>query len=85
MFVYNAILSSYIILIDFLRCVESGVSYLSSRVESIVEASNGHSLVACDHGIVIPSRYDGIIIQFKFLVMVYLVFYPLFQTSNAVL
>lgn len=38
------------------RCVESGVSYLSSRVESIVEATNGHSLVECDHGIVIPSR-----------------------------
>lgn len=58
MFVYNAILCSYIFLIDFLRCVESGVSYLSSKVESIVEATNGHSLVACDHGIVIPSRYD---------------------------
>lgn len=61
-FAYNAILCSYITLIDFLRCVESGVSYLSSRVESIVEGNNGHSLVECDHGIVIPSRYDGIII-----------------------
>ncbi|XP_050270180.1 lycopene epsilon cyclase, chloroplastic isoform X1 [Quercus robur] len=38
------------------RCVESGVSYLSSRVERISEASNGHSLVACEHDIVVPCR-----------------------------
>ncbi|KAL6224207.1 hypothetical protein ACLB2K_003063 [Fragaria x ananassa] len=38
------------------RCVESGVSYLCSRVESIVEGSNGHSLIACEHGINISSR-----------------------------
>lgn len=38
------------------RCVESGVSYLSSRVERIVEASNGHSHVVCDYDIVVPCR-----------------------------
>ncbi|CAN6541187.1 unnamed protein product [Malus baccata var. baccata] len=37
-------------------CVESGVSYLDSRVESIVEASNGISLVACGHIIVVSCR-----------------------------
>ncbi|XP_021805036.1 lycopene epsilon cyclase, chloroplastic isoform X1 [Prunus avium] len=37
-------------------CVESGVSYLNSRVKSIVEASNGHSLVACDRDIIVPCR-----------------------------
>ncbi|TQE04787.1 hypothetical protein C1H46_009640 [Malus baccata] len=46
------ILSIYI----FIRCVESGVSYLDSRVESIVEASNGISLVACGHIIVVSCR-----------------------------
>lgn len=38
------------------RCVESGVLYLSSRVESIIEASNGHSHVVCEYDIVVPSR-----------------------------
>ncbi|XP_034700573.1 lycopene epsilon cyclase, chloroplastic isoform X1 [Vitis riparia] len=38
------------------RCVESGVSYLSSKVERITEASNGHSLVVCERDIVIPCR-----------------------------
>ncbi|KAG6769951.1 hypothetical protein POTOM_025618 [Populus tomentosa] len=38
------------------RCVESGVSYLSSKVERITEATDGHSLVACEHGIVVPCR-----------------------------
>ncbi|KAB1209358.1 Lycopene epsilon cyclase, chloroplastic [Morella rubra] len=38
------------------RCVESGVSYLSSRVERIVETTNGHSLVACEHNVVVPCR-----------------------------
>ncbi|KAL9314652.1 hypothetical protein ACSQ67_020104 [Phaseolus vulgaris] len=38
------------------RCVESGVSYLSSRVESIIEASNGHSRIVCEYDIVVPSR-----------------------------
>ncbi|KAF7837934.1 lycopene epsilon cyclase, chloroplastic [Senna tora] len=37
------------------RCVESGVSYLSSRVERIVEASNG-SNVACEDDITVPCR-----------------------------
>nr|UOL49150.1 lycopene epsilon-cyclase [Chelidonium majus] len=38
------------------RCVESGVSYLNSKVERIIEATEGHSLVACESGIVIPCR-----------------------------
>ncbi|OVA08403.1 2-oxoacid dehydrogenase acyltransferase [Macleaya cordata] len=38
------------------RCVESGVSYLNSKVERIIEAMEGHSLVACESGIVIPCR-----------------------------
>ncbi|KAJ9167979.1 hypothetical protein P3X46_019564 [Hevea brasiliensis] len=38
------------------RCVESGVSYLSSKVERIIEASDGHSLVACEHDIVVSCR-----------------------------
>jgi hypothetical protein len=58
-----------LVLIDMVlispRCVESGVSYLSSRVERIVEATNGHSLVACEHDIVVPCRYNGILLLFK--------------------
>uniref|UniRef100_A0A1J3FTY1 Lycopene epsilon cyclase, chloroplastic n=1 Tax=Noccaea caerulescens TaxID=107243 RepID=A0A1J3FTY1_NOCCA len=38
------------------RCVESGVSYLSSKVESITEASDGLRLVACGDNAVIPCR-----------------------------
>ncbi|XP_071911140.1 lycopene epsilon cyclase, chloroplastic-like isoform X1 [Coffea arabica] len=38
------------------RCVESGVSYLRSKVERIVEAATGHSLVECEGNIVIPCR-----------------------------
>lgn len=38
------------------RCVESGVTYLGSKVERISEAADGHSLVACDHGITVPCR-----------------------------
>ncbi|KAA8523275.1 hypothetical protein F0562_009698 [Nyssa sinensis] len=38
------------------RCVESGVSYLSSKVERIVEATNGLNLIECEHNIVIPCR-----------------------------
>ncbi|KAM7515679.1 hypothetical protein LguiA_005262 [Lonicera macranthoides] len=38
------------------RCVESGVSYLSSKVERIVESTNGHSLVECESNVVIPCR-----------------------------
>ncbi|KAL5572438.1 hypothetical protein UlMin_022035 [Ulmus minor] len=38
------------------RCVESGVSYLNLRVESIVEATNGHSLVECEDNNVVPCR-----------------------------
>ncbi|KAG9157448.1 hypothetical protein Leryth_010284 [Lithospermum erythrorhizon] len=38
------------------RCLESGVSYIDSKVESIVEAANGHRLVECKDNIVIPCR-----------------------------
>lgn len=38
------------------RCLESGVSYLSSKVERIVEAADGHNLVACEDDILIPCR-----------------------------
>ncbi|XP_010483194.1 PREDICTED: lycopene epsilon cyclase, chloroplastic-like [Camelina sativa] len=38
------------------RCVDSGVSYLSSKVDSITEASNGLRLVACEGNAVIPCR-----------------------------
>ncbi|GMH13741.1 hypothetical protein Nepgr_015582 [Nepenthes gracilis] len=38
------------------RCLESGVSYLSSKVERITEGANGHSLVACGCDIVIPCK-----------------------------
>lgn len=38
------------------RCIESGVSYFCSKVERIIEAANGHSLVACEHGIVVHCR-----------------------------
>ncbi|KAF8388789.1 hypothetical protein HHK36_025469 [Tetracentron sinense] len=38
------------------RCVESGVSYLNSKVERITEATDGHSLVVCERDIVIPCR-----------------------------
>lgn len=48
-----------IICINFSRCVESGVSYLSSKVDRIIEASNGQSLVECENNIVIPCRYSG--------------------------
>ncbi|WRX35286.1 hypothetical protein QQP08_027773 [Theobroma cacao] len=38
------------------RCVESGVMYLSSKVETIIEATDGHNLVACEHNRVVPCR-----------------------------
>ncbi|XP_044464195.1 lycopene epsilon cyclase, chloroplastic [Mangifera indica] len=38
------------------RCVESGVSYLSSKVERITESARGHRLVACEHDMVVPCR-----------------------------
>nr|UZH23306.1 lycopene epsilon-cyclase [Citrus sinensis] len=38
------------------RCVESGVSYLSSKVESITESTSGHRLVACEHDMIVPCR-----------------------------
>ncbi|KAG2310754.1 hypothetical protein Bca52824_022311 [Brassica carinata] len=38
------------------RCAESGVSYLSSKVESITEAPNGLRLVSCERNTVVPCR-----------------------------
>ncbi|KAJ9551272.1 hypothetical protein OSB04_015317 [Centaurea solstitialis] len=38
------------------RCVESGVSYLSSKVERITEAPNGHSLIECEGNVTVPCR-----------------------------
>ncbi|XP_039004780.1 lycopene epsilon cyclase, chloroplastic-like [Hibiscus syriacus] len=38
------------------RCVESGVMYINSKVETIVEATDGHNLVACEHNRVVPCR-----------------------------
>nr|XP_010938743.1 lycopene epsilon cyclase, chloroplastic isoform X1 [Elaeis guineensis] len=38
------------------RCHESGVTYLNSKVEKIIEASDGCSLVACERDLMIPCR-----------------------------
>ncbi|XP_039031725.1 lycopene epsilon cyclase, chloroplastic-like [Hibiscus syriacus] len=38
------------------RCVESGVMYLNSKVETIIEATDGHNLVPCGHNRVVPCR-----------------------------
>ncbi|XP_057498194.1 lycopene epsilon cyclase, chloroplastic-like [Actinidia eriantha] len=38
------------------RCVESGVSYLSSKVERIIDATNGQSLIECEQNNVVPCR-----------------------------
>ncbi|CAN6456160.1 unnamed protein product [Victoria cruziana] len=38
------------------RCFESGVTYHDCKVERTIESSDGHSLVACDSGAVIPCR-----------------------------
>ncbi|KMZ59007.1 lycopene epsilon cyclase [Zostera marina] len=38
------------------RCHDAGVTYLNSKVEKITEASNGHSIVTCDEGIMITCR-----------------------------
>lgn len=48
----------FLININFPRCVESGVSFLSSKVERIIEAASGHSIVECEGDIVIPCRYS---------------------------
>nr|ACF21783.1 lycopene epsilon-cyclase [Gentiana lutea]BAA88845.1 Lycopene epsilon cyclase [Gentiana lutea] len=42
------------------RCVESGVSYLSSKVERIIEAANGHSVVECQDNVSIPCRLAAV-------------------------
>nr|O65837.1 RecName: Full=Lycopene epsilon cyclase, chloroplastic; Flags: Precursor [Solanum lycopersicum]CAA74745.1 lycopene epsilon-cyclase [Solanum lycopersicum] len=39
------------------RCVEAGVLYLNSKVDRIVEATNGQSLVECEGDVVIPCRF----------------------------
>ncbi|KAI3949478.1 hypothetical protein MKW92_042856, partial [Papaver armeniacum] len=39
------------------KCVESGISYLDSKAERIDEAEDGHRLVACENGIVIPCSF----------------------------
>lgn len=57
----NIVFCRYIIYINFPRCVESGVSYLSSKVERITESSGGHRLVACEHDTVVPCRYDWVL------------------------
>ncbi|KAI8565387.1 hypothetical protein RHMOL_Rhmol03G0255000 [Rhododendron molle] len=50
------------------RCVESGVSYLSSKVERIIETANGQSLIACEQNIAVPCRYPpGVIPHMKHL------------------
>ncbi|XP_077247918.1 lycopene beta/epsilon cyclase protein isoform X2 [Tasmannia lanceolata] len=38
------------------RCFKSGVVYLNSKVEKIIEASDGHSFVACENDIMVPCR-----------------------------
>ncbi|KAL6984633.1 Lycopene epsilon cyclase, chloroplastic [Sarracenia purpurea var. burkii] len=38
------------------RCVESGVSYLSSKVERIIETTNGQSLIVCEQNVAVPCR-----------------------------
>ncbi|XP_064948063.1 lycopene epsilon cyclase, chloroplastic-like isoform X3 [Musa acuminata AAA Group] len=38
------------------RCQEYGVMYLDSKVEKIIEASNGCSMVVCDKDLMIPCR-----------------------------
>ncbi|XWS72204.1 hypothetical protein CRYUN_Cryun02cG0020200 [Craigia yunnanensis] len=38
------------------RCVKSGVMYLSSKVKTVIEATDGHSLVVCEHNRVVPCR-----------------------------
>ncbi|KAK9102519.1 hypothetical protein Sjap_019773 [Stephania japonica] len=38
------------------RCVESGVSYLNSKVDRIIEDPDGHSIVVCDGEIFISCR-----------------------------
>lgn len=38
------------------RCHESGVTYLNSKVEKIIEAGDGCSIVACERDLMIPCR-----------------------------
>ncbi|KAF6152311.1 hypothetical protein GIB67_005965 [Kingdonia uniflora] len=38
------------------RCLESGVSYLNSKVEQITEAADGQSVVVCEGEIFVPCR-----------------------------
>lgn len=38
------------------RCQESGVTYLDSKVEKIVESNDGHSIVICEQDLTVPCR-----------------------------
>ncbi|CAN1340242.1 Lycopene epsilon cyclase, chloroplastic [Linum perenne] len=42
------------------RCVESGVSYLNSKVESIDEATNGHRRVVCEDNVLVQCRLASV-------------------------
>ena len=46
-----------LIYIEFSRCQESGVTYLNSKVEKIIESNDGHSVVACEGELMVPCRY----------------------------
>lgn len=53
-----------VIHINLPRCVEAGVLYLNSKVDRIVEATNGQSLVECEGDVVIPCRYSFCFVTF---------------------
>lgn len=42
------------------RCVESDVSYLNSKVERIIEAASGHSVVECQDNVAITCRLAAV-------------------------
>lgn len=42
------------------RCQESGVKYLSSKVEKIIERDDGCSIVACEREVMIPCRLTSV-------------------------
>lgn len=41
------------------RCHEFGVHYLDSKVDKIIEANDGCSVVVCEGGLNIPCRLVG--------------------------
>lgn len=72
--------------------MESGVSYLSSKVERIIETANGQSLIACEQNIAVPCRYPpGFIPHMKHFVSQHIGIrfvvnsYPLSHASNLLL